>query len=550
MKKMKKMKQLCSILLVMAMLVMCISACGSKPESGNEEGSSPASENVEMAAGEGESAAPAESGGEKADVPPLKGPGNVTLKRLGYNVAWDPTSDLMVDVLKESTGYDVEYFILPAENADEKLVMEVSGGADYDIIQCSPNQFQTLMGQGALVPLNDLLEAYGPNILAGVTEESWRACSDEDGNIYGIPYKYPYAQEIASFMACRWDMMREAGIESMPATIDEFYDCLVTLKEYYGDEYIIFSGPYRAPSEGNGTWIFPRVIAAAFGIYNDWMVDENGKVYYMTEAEGFTDMIEFLTKCNNEGLLDPDWAVNTSTTVCEKFAGGKAIIVQMNRNGLGTTVPAMLETLGIGYEDLSYVNALKGSDGTCKYMRTEAINFVTVVLRSSENAADAINWIDLKQQEQLFLNIGVEGTHFNYDENDGSILPINPIFSDERGNSYWYLDSTNEEEFATQWPARIRKSQAQWEGFEATTLYANEHMPEIFVNNDFAFKPATEKYSKYNTALFSSLNDYILQIMAGTKTLDDLGSFQSDWAAAGGDEVREELQAWYTSFYN
>ena len=75
-------------------------------------------------------------------------------------------------------------------------------------------------------------------------------------------------------------------------------------------------------------------------------------------------------------------------------------------------------------------------------------------------------------------------------------------------------------------------------------------MPEIFVNNDFAFKPATEKYSKYNTALFSSLNDYILQIMAGTKTLDDLGSFQSDWAAAGGDEVREELQAWYTSFYN
>ena len=66
---MKKMKQLCSILLVMAMLVMCISACGSKPESGNEEGSSPASENVETAAGEGESAVPAESGGEKADVP-------------------------------------------------------------------------------------------------------------------------------------------------------------------------------------------------------------------------------------------------------------------------------------------------------------------------------------------------------------------------------------------------------------------------------------------------------------------------------------------------
>lgn len=60
-----------------------------------------------------------------ANVPALKGPGNVTLKRLGYNVAWDPTTDIMVDVLKETTGYDVEYYALPAENADEKLVMEV-----------------------------------------------------------------------------------------------------------------------------------------------------------------------------------------------------------------------------------------------------------------------------------------------------------------------------------------------------------------------------------------------------------------------------------------
>ena len=70
-----------------------------------------------------------------------------------------------MDVLKETTGYDVEYYALPAENADEKLVMEVAGGASYDIIQCSPDQFQTLMSQGALMPLNDLLDVYGQDIL-------------------------------------------------------------------------------------------------------------------------------------------------------------------------------------------------------------------------------------------------------------------------------------------------------------------------------------------------------------------------------------------------
>ena len=79
-------------------------------------------------------------------------------------------------------------------------------------------------------------------------------------------------------MVCRWDLMQEAGIEAIPTTIDEFYDCLVKLKEHFGDQYIIFSGPYRSASEGNGTWIFPQAIAAAFGIYNDWMVDEDGNV--------------------------------------------------------------------------------------------------------------------------------------------------------------------------------------------------------------------------------------------------------------------------------
>lgn len=531
------MKKALSVLLIAALLLGCLAGCGGSGSS------TPAST----------STAPASTGGDSPDapaanVPGLKGPGNVTLKRLSYNIAWDPTTDIMVDILKETTGYDVEYYALPAENADEKLVMEVSGGADYDIVQCSPAQFQTLLSQGALMPLDDLLNAYGQDILAGVSDASWRAVSGSDGQIYGIPYKRPYAQEVNSFMACRWDLMQAAGIEAIPTTIDEFYDCLVKLKETYGDQYIIFSGPYNSATDGLTTWIFPQAIGSAFGIYNDWMVDENGKVYYMTEHENFGAMIEFLLKCQQNGLLDPDWAVNTSSTVQEKFAGGRAIIVHMNRAGLGETTPALLETQGLEYEDIGYIGPLKGADGTCTYMRTEAVNQVSVILRSSQNAADAVNWINLKQQQQLYINIGVEGTHFNYDEN-GGIDPINPIFTEERGNSYWYIDSTNEAEFAQQWPSRVRKSRAQWEGFAAVTLYANEKTPEIFVENPLAFKPATENYSKYNKTLFTGINDYILQVLAGTKTLDDLPTVVSEWENAGGEKVREELQAWYDGFY-
>ncbi len=129
----------------------------------------------------------------------------MTLKRLGTNVGFDVNADYMVPVIKEATGYDVEYFSLPAENADEKLLMDVAGGADYDVVNVSANQWRTLMAQGALLPLNDLLEQYGQDIYAGNTEEVWAALTGDDGNIYGVPYMYPHPHEIAAFMACRWD---------------------------------------------------------------------------------------------------------------------------------------------------------------------------------------------------------------------------------------------------------------------------------------------------------------------------------------------------------
>lgn len=96
------MKKALSILLTAALLLTCLAGCG---------GAGSASPSGTDTSGTSQSTA-------GANVPALKGPGNVTLKRLGYNVAWDPTTDIMVDVLKETTGYDVEYYALPAENAD------------------------------------------------------------------------------------------------------------------------------------------------------------------------------------------------------------------------------------------------------------------------------------------------------------------------------------------------------------------------------------------------------------------------------------------------
>lgn len=471
----------------------------------------------------------------------LKGPGNVTLKRLGYNAGFDVNTNYMVPVMKEITGYDVEYFALPAQNADEKLLMEVASGKDYDIVNLSVDQWRTLVSNGALMPLNDLLEEYGQDILKGNTDDVWNALSDENGNIYGVPYMYPYDTEVNNFMVVRMDLLRKAGIEELPKTLDEFYNMLVTLKKYYGDDYIILAGPYKNAANGSNSLIFPQVISSAFGIYNDWMVDEDGKVFYISEHENFDDMISFLAKCASEGLFDPDWAANTTSSVTEKFASGRAIIACADRNLVQACIPALMTSNGLEEDDFGFIQPLEGADGTCMYLKSENIGKISSILKNSKNAADAINWINLKVQNQLYINIGVEGVHFTYDS-DGSINPINPIFADERGDSFYYIDATDSEAFKVQWPSRIRKSAAQWLAFYNVTIKTNEERPEIFVDNPFVFMPASENYAKYNTTLLNSINDFILQVMAGTRSVNDVSRYMNDWKNNGGELVRTDLQ--------
>ena len=530
------MKKVFALFLCLAM-VLSLVACGGAPAE------APKTEDPKAPAAEAPKAedpkAPAEA---TPSVPELKGPGNVTLKRLGYNAAFDPNADINAQVMEESTGYHVEYFMLPSENADEKLLMDVAGGADYDALNMNMNQFRQLVAQGALQPLDDLLEVYGQAILnAGHPAEVWDALRGEDGHIYAVPYLYPHPNEIANFFTVRADLTKAAGITEMPKTLDEFYNMLVTLKNFYGDEYIICAGPFYQASEANEAWAVPKTITSAFGIYSDWMVVD-GKVIHMSEHENFGAMLDFMAKLQSEGLIDPDWAVNNETTLKEKFSSGKVIVCAANR-GLGDyAVPALMSNHGVGWDDLEYITALVGEDGTCSYMETMNFNFVTGIPKSSQNAADVVNWWNLRIQDDLHITIGDEGVHFNYDEN-GGIDPINPIFADERGNSYWYMDVSTFTWGTEMWPSRVRKSSGQWHAFSRVTMEAPDYID--FVTNEFKFKPATENFSTYNTTLFNDTMDFLKQVMAGTRTSADIENFHSDLVVAGLDDVRGELQAYY-----
>ena len=138
------MKKVFALILALIM-VLSLAACGAKaPEAPKAE-----EPKVEAPAATPKEETPAEPAAP--EVPALKGPGNVTLKRLGANVALDVNNAWGAKIIEESTGYKTEYFVLPSENADEKLLMDVAGGASYDAINITIGQFRQLLHNADLV---------------------------------------------------------------------------------------------------------------------------------------------------------------------------------------------------------------------------------------------------------------------------------------------------------------------------------------------------------------------------------------------------------------
>lgn len=478
------------------------------------------------------------TGGQAAAVSELKGPGNVELSFLGQSLDFDPNADAMAGVIEEKTGYKVNYSMLPSDSPDEKLIADVAGGVKYDILKVTQDQFEKLYSKGALMPLKSLLETYGQDILNGLEDkEMWTPFSDESGEIYGIPFVNEYPKQV-DYISCRKDLMREAGITEVPETLDEFYQDLVTLKNYYGDKYIIFSA--------SGGWDEGcRTIAAAFGIYNDWMVDDDGNVIYMTEHKNYQAYMDFMKKLYSEGLLDSEFAVNTSNNVQEKLASSQAIMGSCNHPAQITVSTSLVNNYGVAKEDIGYICPLEGENGECKYMTRDGVNYVTCILKTCENAADAVNYMNLKVQNQEYICIGEEGVHFNKDA-DGNYVPIMPKFTDDKGFAWWYINATDTKSYEVQWQARVHKSEYQWDAFENTTLYLVENRPEIYVVNPFLYKPSTGAYVEKNPTLKNELQNYMLQVACGNdKGLD---TFMQDWKAAGGDAVKEDLQTWYAEY--
>jgi len=453
----------------------------------------------------------------------------VTLKWLGSYASYDPNSEYAAKILEEETGYKVEYNLLPSENANQRLSLEISSGNHYDILKLSLAQYAMLAGQGALLALDPYLDAH-PSIKENTDARGWYSVKQADGKTYGIPEVG--TTQLSGSLGYRSDIFEEYGWKE-PNTVDEFYQLLKNIKEKTG----------KIPLTGNQ--YLQETILSGFGVDKYAFEINNGKVQSFLRNPGTRQYLEYMNKLYTEGLIDVDWPVNKGENITQKMSTGDAIMSHMSWTATPTWVRALQETVPeAGFKSILPLEDSEGKRHIDPNSGSVIINVIAIPKNSAENADLAVGMVEARLEKEVWwsFNAGTEGVHYSLSD-QGVPIPIQPKYKEDMTNGNYFQTSVNVTQHPITWLSRVAKDEILYDAWYEMNLKSLDY---DYIYDPFAFS-SFEAYDKYNAALAQKTNDYFLKVIAGTEPVSSYDDFLRSWEQAGGLEYEQGAQEWYDS---
>lgn len=283
----------------------------------------------------------------------------------------------------------------------------------------------SLSKRKVLIPLNDLISKYAPNI-SGLFEKFGAELTGQISMIDGYIYTLPQITEhndrvrLSKWINTKW--LEKVNME-MPTTTKEFYDVLVAFKNA-GD----LNGNGKddeIPYSFDSNWgIKQNSIYGAWGLVDTLTVSDpshhmdiiDGKIRFVPTDPKYKEVLAFINKLYEEGLLDPECITQPYTKVIAKGGQGRVGIMDAGS-------PSWMGKYG---EDYTQVPTLKGPYGDkiwTNYLSMVSITGTFAITKANKYPEATIRWVDYFYSEEgaLFANRGIEGIGFEYNEDGNTV---------------------------------------------------------------------------------------------------------------------------------
>jgi putative aldouronate transport system substrate-binding protein len=216
----------------------------------------------------------------------------------------------------------------------------------------------------------------------------------------------------------RKDIFDKHGIK-MWNSPETFYETLKKLKELYPA-----STPYS--------------IKGGDGIFNSWAInwgmkgqetyynEEDGKWYFTDVQPKYKEMLDFMLKCYNEGLIDPEFLTNTQAAWTAKMTQAEKVFVTTDWIGRMDTFKTQTATTVPDY-DLRFANPIGPGQTLPTAGQLAPPRHVSINSKNIETCFKLLDFT-LSPAGKALITMGIEGETYEIDEN-GMARYLDPEFA-------------------------------------------------------------------------------------------------------------------------
>jgi putative aldouronate transport system substrate-binding protein len=490
-------------------------------------------------------------------VPPTAAPAVVTIKAFAPQ---DPNRNMATNAFsllleqKFNAKFDWTVTTYDPKDAAEKRNLALASGDYPDVFFLIPwiDQFSQVDllkygQQGVIIPLNDLIDQYAPNIKAALDKyPDFKAMTiAPDGKIWGLPqliqcYHCSYGNKM--WINSTW--LKKLNIP-MPVTTDDFKNALVAFKTKdpngNGKQDEV---PLSGGTMDYGTRPIPYLMDGF--IYDDdrtYLVLNNGKVDTVANKQGWKDGLTYIKSLYDAKVIDPGAFTNNADAY----------------SALGNNAAAELLGAGAGMHPWIFVNCaddakpaycpdydpvppLKGPNGQYSTYLTNMVPGATFAL--TNKASKDVQIAAIKMVDFMFTFDGHMAGYWGTENVDWRKPKPGEVANDEKATPL-YVDMHPAKPTNDSWGAgaqyfddvAIRNAQVQStdiktaSGYEhrlklATDLYNGKQSPDLYPFWQVWPDPTV---ADEQALLKTNINDYIntnaLAFVTGSKSLD------KDWDA-------------------
>lgn len=456
---------------------------------------------------------------------------------------------------KFNVQFEWQTTTLDGASSKEKRQISLASGDYPDLYllipwvdQFSQTDLLKFAKQGVVMPLNDLIDQYAPNIKAVLDKYPYfkAVATAPDGKIYGLPqlvecYHCSYGNKM--WINTKW--LKKVGLE-MPKTTAEYKAVLEAFKTKdpngngKADEV-----PLSGSTEDYGVHVIPYLMNGF--IYDDdrtYLLLKDGKVDMAANKPEWKEGLAYIKSLYAEGLIDPG-AFTQNAEAFRKI--GDNADAQILGAGAGMH-PAIFVNTGTGaphgadYDPLPPLQGPHAAYATYAYGTVPGATFVLTNKASKEAQIAAIKLVDsmFTQDGQLRAHFGEEGRDWRKPQagdvaNAKEAAPIFatiPMTKEEKPrNSSWgaMAQYFQPKTFRDGW---IQATDIYApSGYErrlqvATDLYNGKQPKEVFPHWAIWIDPAiADEAATLRTNVSDYINQNALQFVTGAKDLD------KDWDA-------------------